>query len=67
VGHITPEVAQAFVAGEPLAFRRALGLRPWEFTISPTEDRAERERWSLEKIMARREQIEAELRNWERD
>jgi hypothetical protein len=65
--HITAEAAAAFLAGDGLALRNALGLRPWEFTISPTEDAAEREGWSVEKLMAHREQIEAELHDWERD
>jgi hypothetical protein len=65
--HITPEAAAAFLAGDGLALRRALGLKPWEFTISPTEDQAEEEGWSVEKLMAHREQIETELNDWERN
>ena len=61
--HITPEAAAAFVAGDSLSLRRALGLRPWEYTISKTEDAAEREAWTAEKLTVHREQIEAELRD----
>jgi hypothetical protein len=55
--HITHEAAVAFVAGEGLALHRALGLKPWEFTISRTADKCR----NAEDVMAQREQIEAEL------
>lgn len=61
-GHITEADAAAFAAGECLALHRALGLKPWEFTTSPTADRAK----TAEEIMAKREIIEAELLDWER-
>lgn len=66
-GRITEADAAAFIAGDRSAFSRALGLRPWEFTISPTEEEAREQGWSVEKIMDHREQIEAELLDWEND
>ena len=61
-GHITEADAAAFMAGDGLALYRALGLRPWEFTISLTAELAR----TAEEIMAMKDQIQAELMDWER-
>lgn len=61
-GHITAEDAAAFVAGDGLALRRALGLKPWEYTDSPTAERCR----TVDQIMAKRGQIEVELMDWKR-
>jgi len=64
---ITEAAAAEFIETDCCALRRSLGLRPWEFAISKTADRAKAESWTVEKIMDHSEQIEAELLNWECD
>jgi hypothetical protein len=59
---ITEADAEAFIAGEGLALHRALRLKPWQFALSPTAERAR----TVAEIMQKRVQIEAELHDWER-
>ena len=59
-GQITEADAAAFIAGEGLALHRALGLKPWQFTTSPTAQRAA----DAAEIMRDREKIEAELMSY---
>src|SRR5215217_3009035 len=55
---ITEAAAAEFIETDCCALRRSLGLRPWEFAISKTADRAKAESWTVEKIMDHSEQIE---------
>jgi hypothetical protein len=58
---ITEADAEAYIAGDGLALHRALGLKPWEWSPSGTAEDAE----TAAEIMAKRDQIEAELRDFE--
>lgn len=60
-GRITEADAAAFIATDDDALRRALGLKPWQFEISATADRAKAEGWTVSEIMAHRDQITSEL------
>jgi hypothetical protein len=80
VGRITPEALAAFKAGRDLArfsdefndycwaLHEALGLKPWQ--IPPlwvnADDRSEWDRRSQADMIELRQQLEAELRDWER-